>query len=192
MSKRIDGILLKIEALLVSHIPKVVKAAKLREPVYCLRIWYNGTDSLETAVPWLMLVKESTRKSFIRKHGKKAPYYIWCADEATNDESTNTVQSFNVQIDNEELVKQYGLWYEHLCDLDDDEELQPFREMSQRVAAKLNTLDWSAIVPVTDDFVVFPADGSHTFCDDLGDLNASVPEERLNLLRSRNLLGPAE
>ena len=187
MSKRIDGVLLKIEALLVSNIPKVVKAAKLREPVYCLRIWYNGSDSLETAVPWLMLVKESTRKSFIRKHGKKAPYYIWCADEATN-----TDQSFNVEIANDELVKQYGVWYEHLCDLDDDEELQPFREMTQRVAAKLNTLDWAAIVPATDDFVVFPADGSHTFCDDLGDLNASVPEERLKLLRSRNLLGPVE
>ena len=187
MSKRIDGVLLKIEALLVSNIPKVVKAANLREPVYCLRIWYNGTDSDETAVPWLMLVKESTRKSFISKHGKKALYYIWAADEATS-----TGQSFDVQIANNELVELYGVWYDHLCDLDDDEELQPFREMTQRVAAKLNTLDWAAIVPATDDFVVFPADGSHTFCDDLGDLNASVPAERLNLLRSRNLLGPAE
>ncbi len=187
MSKRIEGVLLKIEALLVSHIPNVVKAARLREPVYCLRIWYNGTDSDETAVPWLMLVKESTRKSFILEHRKEAPYYIWCADEATN-----AGQSFNVQIDNAELVKQYGLWYDYLCDLDDDEELQPFREMIQRVSAKLNTLDWAAIVPATDDFVVFPADGSHTFCDDLGDLNASAPENRLSLLRSRNLLGPAE
>ena len=105
MSKRIDGVLLKIEALLVSNIPKVVKAAKLREPVYCLRIWYNGSDSLETAVPWLMLVKESTRKSFIRKHGKEASFHIWGADGATN-----AGQSFNVQIDNDELVKQYGLW----------------------------------------------------------------------------------
>lgn len=187
MSKRIDGVLLKIEALLVSNIPKAIKAAKLREPVYCLRIWYNGTDSDETAVPWLMLVKESTRKSFKLEHGNEAPYYIWAADEATNAD-----QSFNIQIDNDELVKQYGLWHDHLCDVDDDEELQPFREMTQRVAAKLNTLDWATIVPATDDFVVFPADGSHTFCDDLGDLHASVPEKRLNLLRSRNLLGPAE
>ncbi len=187
MSKRIDGVLSKIEALLVSSIPKVVKAAKLREPVYCLRIWYNGTDSDETAVPWLMLVKESTRKSFIQKHRKEAPYYIWSADEATN-----AGQSFNVQIDNDELVKQYGIWYDYLCELEEDEELQPFREMIQRVSAKLNTLDWATIVPTTDDFVVFPADGSHTFCDDLGDLSASVPEKRLSLLRSRNLLGPAE
>lgn len=59
--------------------------------------------------------------------------------------------------------------------------------MVQRVAAKLNTLDWSTIAPVTDDFVVFPADGSHTVGDDFEDMQASVPAERLKLLKSRKL-----
>ncbi len=48
------------------------------------------------------------------------------------------------------------------------------------------------IADVTADFIVFPADGSHTFCDDLGDMAASVPKPRLKLLRSRKLLEPAK
>jgi hypothetical protein len=53
-------------------------------------------------------------------------------------------------------------------------------------------MDWTTILPVTDDVIVFPADGSHTFCDDLGDMVASVPKPRLKLLQSRKLLEPVK
>ena len=61
--------------------------------------------------------------------------------------------------------------------------------MVQRVAARLNHLGWAEYAPVTDDFVVFAADGAHEFCDDYGEMVASVPAERVELLRSRGQLG---
>lgn len=163
----------QMEEILIAEIPKAVKAARLTDPVYCLRIWYNGTDSMEDAIPHLLLVKDSTRQAFVKEHGKNVVLlseYLWCADEATADEDW----SYDVSLPEAKLLPPYKVWYTYLCDQDDDEELQPFREMVQRVSKQLNQLDWKSIIPVTDDFVVFPADGSHTFCDDLGDLQASI------------------
>ncbi|AMV20806.1 hypothetical protein [Planctomyces sp. SH-PL14] len=182
MDTRVSDVLRRIEAILIETIPAAIQAARLSEPVYCLRIWYNGTDSDSDAIPWLMPVKEVTRQAILKKAKGRFPEGIWLADELTN-----VGQAFNVDIKNAELTEQYGLWYEHLAEQDDEEDLQLFREMVQRVSAALNRLDWSALAPVTDDFVVFPADGSHTFGDDLEDLRASVPADRLQLLKSRKL-----
>ena len=67
--------------------------------------------------------------------------------------------------------------------------MRPFREMVQRVSARLNDLPWSEYAPTTDDFVVFAADASHTYCADHEEMLASVPAERIELLRSRRMLG---
>jgi len=179
--------LAQMEELLVVEIPKAVRSASITEPAYCLRLWYNGTDSAEDAVPWLMLVKESTRQEFLAKHGANAPYYLWSADEATLPG-----QSYNINLPEKPLQRPYSKWYRYICKVEDDEELQHFREMMQRVARRLNQLRWQDLAPVTDDFVVFPADGSHTFCDDIGDLKASISPEQLASFRAKNLLPPEE
>ena len=61
--------------------------------------------------------------------------------------------------------------------------------MVQRVSARLNDLPWSEYAPTTDDFVVFAADASHTYCADYEEMLASVPADRIELLRSRRMLG---
>lgn len=184
----IQATLAELEKRLVALIPDAVKAAKIDEPVYCLRIWYNGTDSPRDAVPWLMLVKESTRKEFVAKHGEKAREYMWQADEATNPG-----QAYNVYLNDAQLERLYAKWYRRLnAAEDEDEALQPFREMVQRVARQLNELDWRPLAPVTDDFVVFPADGAHVFMDDIGDLLASLPPAKLALLQAKELIPPVE
>lgn len=172
MSKVPKAALKQMEDILVAVVPEAVQRARITEPVYCLRIWYNGTDSFEEAVPHLLLVKDSTRQKFLKEHSDNPILlsdYLWCADEATFEGLSD-----GVSLPDADLLAPYKVWYDYLCDREDDEELQPFREMVQRVSQKLNRLDWKKIIPVTDDFVVFPADGSHTFCDDLGDLQASI------------------
>lgn len=172
MPKVPKAALKQIEDILFTEVPKAAKAARITEPVYCLRIWYNGTDSSEDAIPHLLLIKDSTRQKFLTKYGDDPLMlcdYLWSADEATFEGF-----SYDVSLPDTDLLAPYKVWYDYLCDQDEDEELQPFREMVQRVSKKLNQLDWTAMIPVTDDFVVFPADGSHTFCDDLGDLQASI------------------
>ncbi len=65
----------------------------------------------------------------------------------------------------------------------------PLRKMTQRVAQKLNQIDWLPYCAVTDDFVVVPADGSHSFTADFEELTASVTPDRIKLLCQRQYLG---
>lgn len=61
------------------------------------------------------------------------------------------------------------------------------REFMRAVARRLNAVDFSQSIPVTADFIVYPldyADGA----DVLSDIEASVPPERLELLRARKLI----
>src|SRR5262249_26061529 len=116
--------LVQLEDLLVVEIPSSVAAARIDSPVYCLRVWYNGTDAADDAVPWGMLVKESKRQQLFAERGKRAAEVIWLADELTT-----AGQSFNVFLSGRRLRSLYRKWYRYLCRVEDDEELQPFREM---------------------------------------------------------------
>lgn len=180
----VNKVLPQIEELLIAEIPRVVKAARISDPVYCLRIWYNGTDSMSDAVPYCMLIKESARKTYIATHGLRDVGALWMADEWTYPE-----MHFDIHSNHPKLKQLYAEWYEWLCSQDDETEaLQLFRKMTQRVARRLNDLDWRKILPVTDDFVVFPADGAHAFWDDTGDLLASITPAQQALLETRKLL----
>jgi hypothetical protein len=102
-------------------------------------------------------------------------------------------QSYLGRIEDKELSALCRQWYDREWGgRAETEELCPIREMVQRVSARLNRIAWHSHAPVTDDFVVFPADGSHTFCADYEEMLASVPAERVDMLRARKLLGTDE
>ena len=176
-----ESILKQIETLLITEVPLSVKAARVKEPMYCLRIWYNGTDSSSDAAPYGMLIKESARKAHIAKEYWH-PGDLWMADEWTYPE-----KSKDIHVANPQLGQLYQTWYQCLC-ANEAERLPLFRQMTQRVSRKLNLINWQSLLPVTDDFVVFPADGSHNYMDDVGDLLASISPAQEKLLRSRNLI----
>lgn len=180
------GALKRLEERLVAIIPAAVQQANLGEPVYCMRIWYNGTDSDSDAVPWLMLVKESTRQQLFLERGERAAEVIWLADELTLPG-----QAFEIFLEGRGLEGPYTRWYRYLAAVEDDEAIQPLREMVQRVSRRLNELNWRERCPVTEDFVIFPADGSHTFWDDQGEMRSSVTTEQRERLMARKLLPPS-
>jgi len=165
----------QLEALLVEAIPPAVKGAKVADLVYCLRVYYDGTDSppMQFATPRVRLTKEKLRKERVAEKGKDAPYYLWCADETDLPD-----HGFQICLNKAE-IKVRCLEIYRLIGVDESKNLALLRVTMQRVAKALNA---------TDDFVVFPADGSHTYCDDMGDMRASVPAARLELLRERGLL----
>lgn len=181
-------ILDRLEELLAAAIPPRVKALGITDLVYCLRIWYFGTDALpEDRTPSLMLPKEAWRQRMSAEKGDDAPYYIWCPDEidAFRD------MAFFAEIADPTITALVCDWYRQMPDreLPDDNDLIPLQAMVRRVAARLNHLDWSDYAAVTDDFVVIAADGSHSFCDDYAEMVASVPGERIEQFRSQRLLG---
>jgi hypothetical protein len=184
-SKEHEALLAETEKRLIALIPPRIKALDIREPVYCLRVWYYGTDTDGDRVPSLMLAKESVRRKLVSEKGAEAPHYLWCADEPTQPGWV-----YNAEIKDATVSALCRRWYDQPWGhRSETKELRPFREMVQRAAARLNGLAWREYAPVTDDFVVFAADASHTFCADYEEMLASVPAERVELLRSRRMLG---
>jgi hypothetical protein len=187
-----DELLSRIEALLISHVPRCVKAENIPEPVYSLRIWYHGSDTCgPDRTPGLMLPKESWRARKLAEKGDEAPHYIWCADELDGQGT-----SIWPEINDESLIgfcrQWYALRYSELDDgMTEAEALRPFREAMWRVCSRLNEVDWASLAAVTNGFVVFPADWSHAFVDDDAEIQASISRDRIELLRSRRLLGNA-
>lgn len=186
-----EQILARLEELLVAEIPRCVKALNIVEPVYCLRIWWYGTDCMpEDRTPSLMLAKESYRRRIVAEKGDKAPNYLWGADEVDSFDDRQAA-AFRAEISDRAIAKLVMDWFGQMPDrgFPDDDDLIPLRLMVRRVATRLNQLDWAPYAAVTDDFVVMGADGSHSVVDDYGELVASVPKERIEQLRSRRLLG---
>lgn len=180
------AVLADIEQRLLPLIPLKVRSLQIDQPVYCLRIWYHGTDTLDDdCSPSLMLVTEAARKKLLAERGESGMRAIWFADELTYPEWT-----FEREIEEPDVAKLCKRWYRRISGDEEREALAPFRQMVQRLAAKLNRLDWRNFTQATDDFVVFPADSSHVFCDDYGDMKASVPQDKLNHLLTRKLLDP--
>jgi hypothetical protein len=179
----------KLVPLLVEAVPRAVQKACYSEPVYCLRVYYDSIDMPEEGYATrLRLINEESRARVLASKGSSAPYYLWCADETDSTKEHGP----NILLDDDpKIAKLCGQIYERLCD-DEEENLPLLRGAIQEVCRALNRLDWRPYCQATDDFVVFPADGSHTFYDDYGDLVASVPVERVELLHSRGMLGPAD
>ena len=181
-----DALLAGAEERLAALVPPAVRALGIREPVYCLRIWYFSGCNDGYRLPSLLLAPEAARRRALAEYGNTAPHHLWCADELTGGR-TGAHMAETVDA---ELAASLRRWYDLQPGGDDDAaELAPLRAMVQRVAARLNARPWGDDLPVTDDFVVFAADGTHEFCDDYGEMVASVPTERVALLRSRGLLG---
>ena len=190
MGKLVTGqqILERLEKLLVDTIPKRVEMLGISEPVYCLRIWYFGTDVMpEERTPSLMLPKEAWRKRVLAEKGEKVPHYLWCPDEIDSFRD----MAYFAELADAMITQTVCDWYSQMPqrNLPDDNDLIPMQAMVRRVAVKLNRLNWPKYAPVTDDFVVVAADGSRSLASDYEELVASVPSERIELLRSRRLLG---
>jgi hypothetical protein len=176
--------------LLVDAIPKAVSALKLKKPVCIVRIYYYDTHAPCTYLS-LRTVSAECRDQVVAAKGRNAPFYLWSSGEDCGDGTVGLPPEKPAGKPDKQIAALFEKVYDLLCE-DEDEYMDPFREMLRQVAAKLNALDWSKVCKVTDDFVVAPADGSMHFGDDYEDLVASVPEERLELLRSRGFLGPEE
>jgi hypothetical protein len=170
--------------LLVDAIPRSIAALKTTKPLCSLRIYYYDTHAPCT---YLLLkpVSAECRAMVLATKGESALYCFWGSGEGTGDgPDVNLSGPAPIQ---RLFARVYGL----LCE-DESTYMGRFRGMLQRVARELNVNDWRPICPVTDDFVVVPADGSMHFGDDYEDIVQSVPAERVQLLRARGLLGPED
>jgi hypothetical protein len=131
-----------VRAELVRAIPEVVRRAAIREPAYCLVVAWSGAVLLPPVLGVGLERERLEWRAVGSEHGWAAPEFEHFAASP-------------LDLDGADVVR--------VC--------ERMRELLQRstargrlesllrdVARDLNRLDWSKILPVTDDFVVFPSD----------------------------------
>jgi hypothetical protein len=171
---------------LVDAVPQAIASLKLTKPICCVRVEYYDTHA-PCAYLTLRTISADLRAKFLEEKGRDALSHLWASCEQSGDGEVV------LPGDDEELTELFEGVYELLCD-SEDENMPPYQQMLQRVARELNAKDWNTCCPVTDDFVIAPADGSQYFAgdEDYADIVNSIPSERIALLRSRSLFGPNE
>jgi len=170
-----------LKPLLVEAIPQAIATLKLCKPLWRVCIYYYDTHAPST---YLLLLPASAewRAGVIERHQGDAPRYLWLFEEGAGNgpevyfDGSGPITALFTQL------------YALLCE-DEDQYMVRYREMLQCVCRDLNGKNWGAFCPVTDDFVIVPADGSMHFGDSYPDIANSIPPDRLQLLRTRGF-GP--
>jgi hypothetical protein len=179
-----------LKTLLKMAIPAAVKKLKLPEPAFCMRIYYFDTHAPREDYGFsVRVLTEPVRQRLAQEN----PVPANLADELWLPQAGVANGQDLHELDlagNRELTRLFGEVYELLAESEDDDHMPHLRELARRTSKALNARNWSSLIPVTDDFVIFPADGSGYFdgFDYEDDLQASVPAERIELLRQRGYL----
>lgn len=181
-----------LHPLLAAAIAPAVRRLKLQDPIFCIRLYYHNTCAPgEEYCTWVRVLTEPLRQKVLAEQRPlDVEYYLWhpTAGEA-NGLPGRDVGLYEADLTgSREIMRLYADVYELLCQ-DEEEYMRQLQEMLRLVSQALNKRDWTSISETTDDFVVFPADGSNHYAGEYeGDMETSIPAEKLDLLRQRGLL----
>ena len=180
-----EGVTLKTlladaEEILVREIPPAIQKLKLSQPVYAMLLKFTGVDTDVTGYPPPLLLPTAAlrEKIFQDKTPAEALYFCWSIADLVGFDGVSSTACEHTELD-EKLQTIFQLTINK-----SSSSYAQVRKMYQRVCARLNALDWSQIMPTTDDFIIFPAD-DHGEMDPKKDLLASVPHDKLTLLMER-------
>ena len=178
-----------LQPLLVDAIPRSLSEATPSLRTCVVRVYYFDTHAPCTYLE-LRTVSESLREQLISTRGKAARYFLWSSAECCSDGPDPEVSLGLEPHASEDVVAGFAQIYSLLCQ-NEDTYMKRFRDMLHLVAFRLNQLDWSAFLNVTEDFVVVPADGSQFFANefatDVYECRKSIPRKKRKLLKARHL-----
>ncbi len=139
-----------IRQRLMSVVPKVIAKAKLKKPVYCLILAYDGEGN-GAMPPGLALGLESERANWIKSNKRsELKWILWSPDEFEHCESEA------LSLPDDEKFDQACDWYNQLLEKKGSE--KPAHDLLNRVAADLAKLDWKGKLNTTEEFIVFAVD----------------------------------
>lgn len=175
--KTCDTMLAEIEAELVEALPAAVRKAKIKETAYGIMICYIDLTT-DKYTPFVTVLPETYRSKCVADGDVSM---IW---------SLPAIPGITCRLpEGKPLNKKCNLVYEFLSadweDEDEEKVIRPFREMIYRVCLQLNELDWSPILPVTDDFTVMASDWTGYWVD--ADAKKSVPVAHRRMLKQKGL-----
>ena len=186
----LDGPFRLLQPLLTAAIPMAIGQLKLPDPIFCIRLYYHDTNAPpEDYCTWVRVLTEPLRQRVLAtKRPCDVPFYLWSPQSGeANGSPGRDPGLFEADLSGyRDIMERYAEVYE-LVDADDG--MTQLRELLRQVSRVLNARDWSKTAKVTDDFVVFPADGSGYYGGSHAeDMEESIPPQKLELLRQRQLL----
>jgi hypothetical protein len=176
----VQGLLAKIEDSLATAIPAAVERTFFMEPLYAILVdyihwgyFYDG----DTGAPLVVAAPLSVRRTIMNEH-QHPDSVQW--DAGYVSEIPGSIR-LKLAVDDAFMAHCSKLY----SSVDQDDVRTP--TMLQRLAARLNSVNWNKVTSVTDDFIVCLQDslGEH---DCVADIESCVPRDRISLLQSRGLL----
>jgi len=188
----LDGPFKDLVAILNKAIPAAVEQLQIPEPIFCVRLYFHDTHApAEDYCCSVRCIAESARQRIVQANDpSNIPDALWhptlgIANELSSGD--NGVYEADLT-SHAELVDLYAQVYTLLAE-SEEENLPKFRTALRRVSMTLHMVKWPATVLMSDDFVVFPADGSNFFGGEYEeDMKASIPGKRLELLVKRGFM----
>lgn len=165
-----------IEDLLVEEIRRIVTNAHITSPAYCMILGYNSEDTHCVLPPFILIGLDEERQRIISE-GNEIQYYLWAPDELRE-------RCPEVNLSDPEVLAKC-LLFTQLMSL--KHSASSGYKILRSVAKRLSSMDWSNILPVTSDFIVFAADNASEI-DLMKDMKESVPADKLADLKKRKLL----
>jgi hypothetical protein len=185
----LDGPFRLLHPLLTAAIPMAVGQLKLPDPIFCIRLYYHDTNAPpEDYCTWVRVLTEPLRQQVLAtKRPVDVPFYLWHPQSGNaNGSPGRDIGLFEADLrTHQDIMQGYEEIYEMV---DSDDGMNRVRELLRQVSRTLNARDWSKVAKVTDDFVVFPADGSGYYGGNYAeDMEESISPQTLELLRQRQL-----
>ncbi|CAN5214527.1 hypothetical protein BH20ACT16_BH20ACT16_09060 [soil metagenome] len=170
-----------VEDRLVETIPKVVGERAGEERIYCLVLHYHEAWPLP---PRIGLGRERERQQWIDSIDDAQELKWTVCNPAEFSGYRDGTVNWDLAASDPALARALAAIPQETDDPDDAAERG--RTMLNRTARRLQRLDWQAIAPVTDDFVVFAVDYELTHLDE--NLRRSVPAPLRKTLSRRGLI----
>ena len=175
-ARKLSNLLKTLRPRLVEQIQKVVIGYDLREPACCLALAY-GTESSEEALPPILALGLENERDRWRSAAEQTAEAFW------NPASFSTFDCDELELDDPATLSEADAIKHHLKDADN---MNVVRKLLVQVAKKLNSVHWSEVIPVTQDFIVYAVDleGSHW-----GEsIKAAVPARKRKALQALGLI----
>jgi hypothetical protein len=181
-ARKLRTVLAEAQRLLIDRIPAALRGFTPLDRVSGLALGFNVCDRWELMPPQLGLRVAAQRSAYLnRPPGQRDIDELW---DPTVTSGTPGSHDFPAVDFADEELRALGIEVAMLAHTEQD--LAAVTQCHVRVAKALNRLDWRPILPVTDDFVVYPIDYEDNRYLDL--IEAAVPAARLRQLRATGLL----
>ncbi|WP_146394704.1 hypothetical protein [Planctomycetes bacterium CA13] len=189
-----------IRDVLAKWLPKAVASAELNSPAYCLFIWYQDFSG-DDVTPQFGLATSEYRDACLETMRKSSALEaIWkpqqiCHDPPFPGWPVHQADCEPIAAQSRELYDRLSrrvfgpvarvVWRVRNLRADSQElemlALNPLRDELHKMAIEMNTsIAWFDLIPVTDDFVVFPCD--YIGCWAYDDFTAAVPTDKAALI----------